>query len=78
MLEKFEDLSDWTKEPLHQVVLDCAERLELKLGKVAQPLRVALSGTSVSPAIDATLFLLGKEKSLKNIKKAIDYIKLAD
>lgn len=78
MLEKFENLSDWTKEPLHQVVLDCAERLELKLGKVAQPLRVALSGTSVSPAIDATLFLLGKEKSLKNIKKAIDYIKLAD
>lgn len=78
MLEKFETLSDWTKEPLHQVVLDCAEILELKLGKVAQPLRVALSGTSVSPAIDATLFLLGKEVAVQNIKKAIDYIKLAD
>lgn len=77
MLEKFEQLNDWSKEPLHQVVLDTAEALELKLGKVAQPLRVALSGTSASPAIDATLFLMGKERCLKNIKKAIDYIKLA-
>lgn len=77
MLEKFEQLNDWSKEPLHQVVLDTAEALELKLGKVAQPLRVALSGTSASPAIDATLFLMGKERCLKNIKKSIDYIKLA-
>ena len=77
MLEKFEQLNDWSKEPLHQVVLDTAEALELKLGKVAQPLRVALSGASASPAIDATLFLMGKERCLKNIKKAIDYIKLA-
>ncbi len=76
MLIKFEALSDWSKEPLHQVVLDTAEALELKLGKVAQPLRVALSGTSVSPAIDATLFLLGKDTSLKNIKKAIEFIKV--
>ena len=75
MLEKFKQLSIWTKEPLHQVVLDTAEALELKLGKVAQPLRVALSGTSVSPAIDATLFLLGKETSLRNIERAIQHIK---
>lgn len=77
MFEKFEQLNDWSKGPLHQVVLDTAEALELKLGKVAQPLRVALSGTSTSPSIDATLFLMGKERCLKNIKKAIDYIKLA-
>ncbi len=76
MLAKFDALSDWSKEPLHQVVLSTAETLELKLGKVAQPLRVALSGTSVSPAIDATLFILGKETTLKNIQKAIEYIKL--
>jgi len=76
MLAKFEELTDWSKEPLHQVVLDTAEALELKLGKVAQPLRVALSGTSVSPAIDATLFILGKETSVKNIQKAIAFIKL--
>ena len=75
LLTKFEVLDDWSKEPLHQVILDTAETLDLKLGKVAQPLRVALSGTSVSPALDATLFLLGKEKCLKNIKRGINYIK---
>lgn len=75
MREQFDALSDWNKEPLHNVVLETAEKLELKLGKVAQPLRVALSGTSVSPAIDATLFLMGKERCLKNIDKAIEYIK---
>ena len=75
LLTKFEVLDDWSKEPLHQVILDTAETLDLKLGKVAQPLRVALSGTSVSPALDATLFLLGKEKCLINIKRGINYIK---
>ena len=75
LITKFEALDDWSKEPLHQVILDTAETLDLKLGKVAQPLRVALSGTSVSPALDATLFLLGKEKCLKNIKRGINYIK---
>lgn len=75
LLTKFEALEDWSKEPLHQVILDTAETLDLKLGKVAQPLRVALSGTSVSPALDATLFLLGKEKCLINIKRGINYIK---
>lgn len=75
MLAKFEQLSNWSKEPLHQVILDTAEALELKLGKVAQPLRVAITGTSVSPSLDATLMLLGKEKCLKNIQRAIDFIK---
>lgn len=75
MLAKFEQLSDWSKEPLHQVILDTAEALEVKLGKVAQPLRVALTGTSVSPALDSTLLLLGKQMCLKNIQRGIDYIK---
>lgn len=76
MLAKFEQLSDWSPEPLHKVILETAESLELKLGKVAQPLRVALTGTSVSPALDATLFLLGREVCLKNIQKAIDFINI--
>lgn len=75
MLGKFEELSDWSKEPLHQVILDTAEALDLKLGKVAQPLRVALTGASVSPALDATLFLLGRDLCLKNIPRAIEFIK---
>ncbi len=71
----FDAVSEWQPEALHQVVLDSAEQLELNLGKVAQPLRVAVCGSGVSPAIDVTLFLLGKEKTLDRIARAIEYIK---
>ncbi|MGA0708734.1 MAG: hypothetical protein ACO3Q7_11725, partial [Steroidobacteraceae bacterium] len=44
------------------------------LGKVAQPVRVAVSGGSVSPPIDATLALLGRENVLKRLDRAIAHI----
>ncbi|MFM8342621.1 MAG: glutamate--tRNA ligase [Methylomonas sp.] len=72
---QFSGLTVWEAEPLHQVVLDSAEQLQLGLGKVAQPLRVAVSGSGVSPAIDATLALLGKQKTLSRIEQAIQFIK---
>lgn len=71
----FDALETWEAEPLHQVVLDSAEQLQLNLGKVAQPLRVAVCGSGVSPAIDVTLALLGKEKTLDRIARAIAFIK---
>lgn len=70
----FAQLSDWEKEPLHNVVINTAEQLGLGLGKVGQPLRVALSGGSSSPAIEVTLWLLGKEATLARIQKAINFI----
>ncbi|PPD03790.1 MAG: glutamate--tRNA ligase [Methylobacter sp.] len=75
LLNRFAALNSWDQEALHQVVLDTAETLQLGLGKVAQPLRVAVCGTAMSPAIDITLKLLGREKTLGRIKTAIDYIK---
>ena len=72
--DAFLQTSEWNGEQLHQIVLDLAESMELKLGKVAQPLRVAISGTSVSPPIDATLSLLGRGKTLSRIKRAIEFI----
>jgi len=65
----------WEPEALNQIVIETAESLDLKLGKVAQPLRVAITGTSVSPPIDITLTLLGREKTLIRIDRAIDKIK---
>ncbi|MHB8322492.1 MAG: glutamate--tRNA ligase, partial [Acidithiobacillus sp.] len=41
-----------------------------KMGKVAQPLRVAVAGRAVSPPIDATLALLGKEETLARLRRA--------
>ncbi len=74
LAEKFSAISDWEATALHQVVLDSAEQLQLGLGKVAQPLRVAVCGSGMSPAIDQTLALLGKEKTLNRIARAIEYI----
>jgi glutamyl-tRNA synthetase len=56
-------------------VLNLAETMSLGLGKVAQPLRVAVCGSAVSPAIDITLSLLGKEKTLARIQRAINYVR---
>jgi glutamyl-tRNA synthetase len=75
LLNQFDALDQWQAEVLHQVVMDSAEQLQLGLGKVAQPLRVAVCGCGVSPAIDVTLCLLGKEKTLSRIARAIEFIK---
>jgi glutamyl-tRNA synthetase len=75
MREALAALEDWSEEPLHQVVQDVSEALELKMGKVAQPLRVAVVGRAASPGIDVTLKLVGKEACLRRIDMALDYIR---
>jgi glutamyl-tRNA synthetase len=69
------ELEHWRPEPLHQAVVSVAETLELKLGKVAQPLRVALCGRAASPGIDVTLHLLGRETTLRRIDQALAHIR---
>ena len=65
---------DWSPEALHKTVETVSESLELKMGKVAQPLRVAVVGRAASPGIDVTLQLVGKEACLRRIDKALGYI----
>ncbi len=67
-------LPEWRAEPIHEAVKQIAEQDGLALGKVAQPLRVAVSGTAVSPPIDVTLELLGQVKTLARIDRALGYI----
>ncbi len=67
-------LEEWTPENLHALVDRVAEGLELKMGKVAQPLRVAVVGRAASPGIDVTLYLVGKEACLRRIDRALAYI----
>ncbi|HET7674678.1 MAG TPA: glutamate--tRNA ligase [Gammaproteobacteria bacterium] len=66
-------LPEWQPEPIHAVVIAVAEERALKLGQVAQPIRVAVSGGTVSPPIDATLAVLGREQTLKRLEKAIEF-----
>ncbi len=68
------ELDTWAPEQLNETVRIAAEELELGMGKIAQPLRVALTGTAVSPSIDKTLWLIGRERSLARIERALEYV----
>ena len=64
-------LTDWTAPAIHHIIQNTAEHLGLGMGKVGMPLRVALTGGTQSPSIDATAVLLGKEKVLSRLKNAV-------
>lgn len=63
--------SEWTKEIAESAVRAAAESEELKLGKIAQPLRAALTGSTVSPGIFDVLEVLGQEESIGRIRDAV-------
>jgi glutamyl-tRNA synthetase len=66
-----ERCADWSATALHEVLREHAAAAGLALGKVAQPIRLALSGGTVSPPIDATLAILGKSESLGRLSRAL-------
>ena len=72
--EALAQLKDWSPEALQATINGVAEKLGLKMGKVGMPLRVAVSGKGASPSLDATLALLGREKTLARIDRALKYI----
>ena len=72
--EEFGQVADWSEPATESAVNAVADRLGLKLGKVAQPLRVALTGRAASPGIGATLLLVGRERTLARIDRALAYV----
>ncbi|WP_326913246.1 glutamate--tRNA ligase [Sphingopyxis chilensis] len=71
--KRLRGLDDWTTEELDAAVRAEAEAAELGLGKLAQPLRAALTGRTVSPGIFDVLLLLGREVSLARLDAAQHY-----
>jgi glutamyl-tRNA synthetase len=64
-------VGDWSEQATQAAVEATAAALGVKLGKVAQPLRVALTGRAASPGIGTTLLLVGRERSLRRIDRAL-------
>ena len=64
----------WCAELIHAQVIATVEDYDAKLGKLAQPLRVAVSGTAATPPIDETLLLVGKARTLERIDRALVFI----
>jgi glutamyl-tRNA synthetase len=67
-------LDEWTAEAINTTIHTLAEALDVNLGKVGMPLRVAVAGRAASPSNDITLALLGKETTLRRIDRALKYI----
>lgn len=65
-----ENIDDWTVSSIEERIRGVAETAEIGLGKVAQPLRAALTGRTTSPGIFDVLFLLGKEEVLARLEDA--------
>jgi glutamyl-tRNA synthetase len=68
--EHFEQLDDWSAPAIHAVISGLAAAKGISLGALAQPLRLAMCGGTVSPPIDGTLAVLGKPEVLSRLARA--------
>ncbi len=72
--QKLAALSNWHAELIQQAIDATAAELEVGMGKVGMPLRVAVTGAGQSPNLDVTLSLIGKERVLQRIDQALAFI----
>ncbi|WP_456448063.1 glutamate--tRNA ligase [Thiolapillus sp.] len=68
------ELPDWNREDIHAVIANAVKILDVGFGKVAMPVRVAVTGGAPSPDLDLTMEMIGRKACLRRIDKAIDYI----
>ncbi len=66
---KLYDLTEWTDEAIHQVFYDIVTTQEISLGKLAQPVRVLLTGGTVSPPLNSTIRVLGKKLTIDRLAR---------
>ena len=67
---ELQSISRWEAVQLHEALKAFAEKRDLGLGKIAQPLRVAVTGSTISPPIDMTLEMIGRARTLNRITSA--------
>jgi glutamyl-tRNA synthetase len=72
--ERLAALDDWRIDTVHVALNEVAQELQVGLGKVAQPLRVAITGSAASPSIDVTVYLAGRERAVERIDQALERI----
>jgi glutamyl-tRNA synthetase len=71
-LEVFSAVEDWQSAPIHDGIKALCEKLGFKMGQVGPVLRIALTGTMQSPALDQTLAVLGQSTVIKRLKICVD------
>jgi glutamyl-tRNA synthetase len=74
LIEKLDTLKDFDEKSIEAAFTEVLSRHNLQLGKLAQPVRVALTGTPVSPGIYEVLAVLGKERAMKRLRNGLNRI----
>lgn len=72
------ELMDWNEAPIHEIMTQCLDKFQIKLPKLAQPLRIAMTGNTISPSIDVTLCLVGRENTLIRLDQMIAHLQKAE
>lgn len=72
LIDKLDALEVWNRESIHEAIKNTATAFNVKLPKIAMPLRVAVTGEAQTPSIDAILALLGKNEALVRMKQQIN------
>jgi glutamyl-tRNA synthetase len=72
--DRFHVMRSWSEDDISRAIEDCARSYDLSLGKLGQPIRVAVTGGAVSPPIDVTLALVGQDRTVARLERAIDLI----
>ena len=74
---KLSELTDWRREGIQALIKQTVEQLDTGFGKVAMPLRVAVTGGSPSPDLDLTMEMIGQAACLRRIDRALAHIEPA-
>ena len=78
LIEKLAMLSEFTEAAIEQAFTNTLNEYGIQMGKLAQPVRVALTGATVSPGIHDVIAVLGKERTIDRLQKALEYIQQLD
>lgn len=73
--DKLASLSDWTQASIASAIDEVATKFQINMGKLGQPIRVAVTGGAVSPPIDVTVWLIGKARVVQRLDAALAFIR---
>jgi len=78
LIQKLSTLTNFDPPAVEQTFAATLEKHGLQMGKLAQPVRVALTGGTVSPGIHDVIAVLGKERTIRRLRAALDHIRQLD
>ena len=74
--ERLQKLESWQANAIQECINDVSAQFDMNMSKIAQPLRVAVTGAGMSPSIDSTIALLGKPRTLSRLECALEKIRI--